>query len=214
MTRPRWLPGPVPAGFLLTLTMVGALLLSALLYYRSVKIQRFLEPALALSVPRSEFARSIADALTQEFGQQPPRGVRFRTSSIVIDESVIFDRSGRISGSGRAILGKVATSFDAVLRDERTRADISSVLVILRYPERDAARADAVRDAAQHKAWRVLTAMYDEEPDLHRTFGYNFVAAVVPSSGPPGSRDPLEIRIVPSERMHIEFLQKLEKYAR
>jgi len=214
MRRPRWLQGPLPPGFLISLTMVGVLLLSALLYYRSVKIQRFLEPALALSVPRSEFARQITDALTNEFGQQPPAGVRFRTSSIVIDEAVIFDREGRISRDGRTILAKIAASFDTVLRDERTRAEIASVLVVLRYPERRAAHATAVRDAAQHKAWRILEAMYVEEPGLHEVFGYNFVATVVPSSGPAGSHDPIEIRIIPSERVHIEFLQKLEKYAR
>jgi len=214
MKRPRWTQGPIPAGFLVTLTMVGILLLSALLYYRSVKIQRFLEPALALSVPRSEFSRLITDALMHEFGQVPPAGVRFRTSSIAIDESLVFDHRDRISANGRAVLGKVARSFDAVLRDERTRADIASVLVILRYPERDAARAFIVKEAAQRKAWRVLEAMYDEEPELHTAFGHNFVAAVVPGSGLQGSREPIEVRIVPSERMHIEFLQKLEKYAR
>jgi hypothetical protein len=193
--------------------MVGVLLLSALLYYRSVKIQRFLEPALALSVPRSEFSRLITDALVHEFGQEPP-GVRFRTSSITIDERLVFDHRDRISANGRAVLGKVARSFDSVLRDERTRADIASVLVILRYPERDASRASVVREAAQRKAWRVLEAMYDEEPELHTVFGYNFVAAVVPGSGLQGQHEPLEVRIIPSERMHIEFLQKLEKYAR
>ena len=214
MKRPRWLQGPVPAGFLVTLTMVGVLLLSALLYYRSVKIQRFLEPALALSVPRSEFSRLITEALVQEFGQEPPAGVRFRTSSITIDERLVFDQRDRISANGRAILGKVASSFDAILRDERVRGDIASVLVILRYPARAASRAAMVREAAQRKAWRVLEAMYDEEPELHTVFGYNFVAAVVPGSGLQGQHEPIEVRIVPSERMHIEFLQKLEKYAR
>src|SRR5512143_2212095 len=47
-------PGPV-----ISLLLIGLVLLSSLLYYRSVKIQRFLEPALALSQPRNEFAKHI-----------------------------------------------------------------------------------------------------------------------------------------------------------
>ncbi len=79
-----------PAGPVLSLLLVGLVLLSALLYYRAVKIQRFLEPALALSQPRNEFAKNIKSIYQKEFGTKPVTGLRIKASSILMDRSFLF----------------------------------------------------------------------------------------------------------------------------
>jgi hypothetical protein len=200
-----------PVGPVLSMLLVGILVLSALLYYRAVKIQRFLEPALALAVPRSEFSHQIMDAMATAFGSPAIDGVNFRTSSIQIAGLLVFSPEGVIHPRGHVVLKKTALAFRSVLQDERTRPDIGFVMLIVRYPgglTGNAARA--ARDAAQSRAWTIMDAMFAEEPGLGRDFGHLFSAMAAP--GTP-RRDDIEFRIVPSERMHIEFLQKLEKYA-
>jgi len=59
----------LPPGPILILTLIGLLLLSALLYYRAVKIQRFLEPVLAITQPRIAFSKNIYNLLLREFGK-------------------------------------------------------------------------------------------------------------------------------------------------
>ena len=79
-----------PAGPILSLLLIGLVLLSALLYYRAVKIQRFLEPALAISKPRNEFSKSIKQIFQQEFGAELVKGIRIRAGSIFIEKSFLF----------------------------------------------------------------------------------------------------------------------------
>ena len=203
----------LPAGPVFSVMLVGILVLSALIYYRAVKIQRFLEPALALSIPRSEFSHKIMDAMAAEFGSSTINGINFRTISIQIAGPLIFTREGRIHPIGHMVLKKVARAFRSVLQDDRTKPDIGFVLLVMQYPEGSSgSAAAALRETSQKQAWRALDVMYTEEPELGRDFGHFFSAVAAPGVFMPESRNDIEIRIVPSERMHIEFLQKLEKY--
>jgi hypothetical protein len=180
-----------------------------------VKIQRFLEPALALAVPRSEFSHQVMDTMAAVFGSPAINGVNFRTTSIQLADQLIFSPEGIIHPRGRVVLKKTALAFRSVLQDERTRPDIGFVMLIVRYPGGlSEAAARRARDAGQDKAWKILDAMFAEEPDLGRDFGYIFSAVTAPGTARTAGRDDIEFRIVPSERMHIEFLQKLEKYTK
>ena len=61
----KFIPHPVP---IVILTLIGLLLLSALLYYKAVRSQRYLEPSLALAQPRIEFIHKIGLFFQEEFG--------------------------------------------------------------------------------------------------------------------------------------------------
>ncbi len=87
-------------GPVLSLLLIGLVLLSALLYYRAVKIQRFLEPALAISQPRNEFSKSIKLIFQQEFGAESIKGLRVKASSILIERSFLFAGGRRPEGLG------------------------------------------------------------------------------------------------------------------
>ena len=91
----------LPAGPLLSLLLIGLVLLSALLYYRAIKIQRFLEPALALSQPRNEFAKNIKVIFQGEFGTSPVRGFKIKGSSIFMDKALLFSQKGVLTATAR-----------------------------------------------------------------------------------------------------------------
>ena len=88
----------LPPGPILILTLIGLLLLSALLYYRAVRIQRFLEPALAITQPRITFSKNINNLILREFGKEESKGIKFRTGSILVEQSLLVDGVHNING--------------------------------------------------------------------------------------------------------------------
>jgi len=203
-----------PAGPVLSLLLIGLVVLSALLYYRAVKIQRFLEPALALSQPRNEFTKNISLNFQQEFGARRIRGIQARTSSIIIDRSLLFSAEGALRPSSKIIIRKLSRLFLSLLADTRTRNNISIVLVAFHYPANDTQPATvAARTQAQQMVGLLQDSLYEAEPELEEKFKSYFAATVHPEHLRRGENGVIELRIIPSELLHIEVLQKLVKYA-
>lgn len=203
-----------PAGPILSLTLIGLLLLSGLLYYRAVKIQRFLEPALAITQPRNEFAASINRKFEQQFGTEPVTGLKVRMSSLVVEKSLVFSEDGVLNPSGRVVLKKLARIFLSLLEDNATRPDISLVLINARFPAGGAGKPNAPeRMKVQRMVGLMQDALFQAEPELGRTYGPYFAAAALPAHPRERAGEILEFRIIPSELLHIEVLRKLQKYA-
>jgi len=207
----RYVP---PAGPVLSLLLIGLVVLSALLYYRAVKFQRFLEPALALSQPRNEFTRNISQNFQREFGALQIGGLQARTSSILIDRSLLFSADGTLRPSSKIVIKKLSRLFLSLLADTRTRNNISLVLVSFHYPADGPKHAIiAGRMQAQHMVGMLQDSLYEAEPELGEKFKAYFAAAVHPEHLRRGEGGVIELRIIPSELLHIEVLQKLMKYA-
>jgi hypothetical protein len=203
-----------PAGPVLSLLLIGLVVLSALLYYRAIKIQRFLEPALALSQPRNEFTKAIGQNFLLEFGALNLGGLQARTSSIVIDRSLLFSADGRLLPAASMITKKLSRLFLSLLLDVRTRNNISIVLVSFHYPANGPKSVvNAQRMQAQQMAGLLQDSLYEEEPELGAKFKPYFAATVQPEHLRHGESGVVELRIIPSELLHIEVLQKLVKYA-
>ena len=211
----KYLP---PAGPVLSLTLIGLVLLSAFLYYRAVKIQRFLEPALAISQPRNEFTRSISQSFQKEFGAESIKGIKVRTSSILMEKSLLFSGAGVLNAGAREDVRKFARVFLSLMEDSHTRSDISLVLIIVRFPSYGPLGSAPSNTAERAKAHRMTGSLQDalffSEPELGRKYGAYFVAAAQPTNPHDVNRGLVEFRIVPSEFLHIEVLEKLEKYSR
>src|SRR6266542_73897 len=94
----RYLP---PVGPVFSLILIGIVLLSGLLYYRAVKIQRYLEPVLALSQPRNEFSKNINRMFEKEFGAAPIKGLTVNASSLTMDKSLLFYDDGILKPTAR-----------------------------------------------------------------------------------------------------------------
>jgi hypothetical protein len=212
-SSPFWKYVP-SVGPVLSLLLIGLVLLSALLYYRAVKIQRFLEPALAISQPRNEFSKNIKTIFQKEFGEESLQGIRIKGSSILIERSFLFSGDDVLTDSAQADLKKLARIFKQLMDDEQSRSDISLVLIIGRFPAGGTWMAHATeRILALRMVGFVQDALFFAEPQLGIRHGAYFVAAAQPSSPNDANRDVIEIRIIPSELLHIKVLEKLQKYA-
>jgi hypothetical protein len=194
--------------------LVGVLLLSAILYYRAVKIQRFLEPALAISEPRTKFSQGVRNLLTREFGPREIEGIRFRGGSIMVDQSLLLAGAHPGPRSELAVLKKLSRFFLAALGDEDLRKYISIVMVNARLPQTDNAALNAeMRYKAQDRAVLILNTLFSLEPMLEKRYAQYFVSTARVFAGSEKELDQIEFRIIPTEQLHIEVLQRLEQYA-
>jgi hypothetical protein len=207
----RYAPSPGPV---LSLLLIGLVLLSALLYYRAVKIQRFLEPALAISQPRNEFSKRIKQIFQKEFGAGSIKGLKLRASSILIEKSFLFTGDGALKASAQTDLKKLSRIFLELMDDEQTRSDISLILIITRFSSNGTwVRYAAERKLSHRLSGFVQDALFVTEPQLGIRYGNYFVASAQPNNPLEGNRELIELRIIPSELLHIKVLEKLEKYA-
>lgn len=203
-----------PAGPILSLLLVGFVLLSALLYYKAVKIQRFLEPALALSQPRNEFTKNIKSIFQKEFGTQSVKGLKIKASSILIDRSVLFSEKGVLTAPAQADLQKLARIFLALMKDDHARSEISLILIIGRYPSFGATGGDvAARMEVQRMVGFLQDVLFHAQTELGIRYSPYFASVAQPTTPHEGNLNTLEFRIIPSEYLHIEVLDKLEKYS-
>jgi len=70
-----------------------------------------------------------------------------------------------------------------------------------------------LRNQVQNRAELILNSMYKVAPGLEREYGKYFAATALPVDPAVKDADWIEFRIIPTERLHIEVLQRLEKYA-
>jgi len=204
----------LPPGPILILTLIGLLLLSALLYYRAVKIQRFLEPALAITQPRITFSKNINNLLLREFGKEESKGIKFKTGSILVEPSLLLAGVHKINGEDTVVLKKLSHVFLAALSDPDIRKNISLIIVSTRLPlSPEIGPNKELRNQAQNRAELILNSMYKVAPGLESKYGRYFAATALPVDPAVKDTDWIEFRIIPTERLHIEVLQRLEKYA-
>ncbi|MBI4689190.1 MAG: hypothetical protein HY754_02815 [Nitrospirae bacterium] len=204
----------LPPEPILSLILIGFLILSGIVYYRAVKIQRFLEPALAVSQPRSEFTRNINKLLVKEFGLEAVRGVKFSMGSIFIEESLLFDKDNRLKESAYSMLKKLGNVFISALSSKNTRLHIDLILINARFPVDSSEELNnRQRLRMQLVADLILDSMYRESPELEKNYSTYFAATAMPVSPPEkGTSDFVEFRIIPSELIHIGLIQRLHKY--
>lgn len=210
----RFLKSILQSGPILIVTLIGLLLLSALIYYRAVNIQRFLEPALAITEPRLRFSQSIKDLLSEEFTPGELSRIKFRFGSILVDQSLLFDATHPAKGKEPPLLNKLGSVFLKALKDPEVRSNISLILVCVRYPlGPDVKLNTELRFHVQERAALILNSLFIAKPELEREYGFSFAATALPITGPQRELAVLEFRLIPAERLHIDILQKLEKYS-
>lgn len=211
MNRKFWGLLP-PVGPVLSIILVGLVLLSGLLYYRAVKIQRFLEPALAFSQPRNEYSKRIGGLFRQEFGSKTPNGLGYSMGVIHLRPALLFSRNGSLSPEGQTILRKLGRIFITLMRDDQSRSEISLVLISARIPLSGPLHATG---AGSHMiAEFVQDGLFRAEPELALRYSSFFATATQPLDLHEGNTGmDVDIRIIPSEFLHIKVLEKLEKYS-
>ncbi len=211
MNRKLWGLLP-PVGPVLSIILIGLVLLSGLLYYRAVKIQRFLEPALAVSQPRNEYSKRIGGLFRKEFGNKPRNELDYSMGVIHLRPALLISPKGNLSPEGQAILRKLARIFITLMRDDQSRSEISLVLISTRIPLSGPLHATG---AQSHMiAVFVQDGLFRAEPELALQYSSFFATATQPLGlHERNTGMEVDIRIIPSEFLHIKVLEKLEKYS-
>ncbi|MBI5098066.1 MAG: hypothetical protein HZB30_02355 [Nitrospirae bacterium] len=199
-------------GPMLSLTLIGILVLSALLYYRAVKIQRFLEPALAITEPRIKFNQEINNLLIKEFGTTA-KGITFRRGSIFVDQSLLFAIPHHKERSKPLMLNKLSRVFLSALSNPDISSHISLILISINLPiTADPNLNKELRFEVQKMTAYILNALYATEPVLEKQYGKYFAVAAISVDAPVKEPNLIEFRMIPSERLHIQALERLEQY--
>jgi hypothetical protein len=204
----------LPPGPIMSLTLIGIMFLSGLLYYRAIKVQRFLEPALAISQPRSEFTDAVNLFLKNEFEPAGLKGVRMIMGTIVVDPAVFLDEGrGRTNGAASPMVKRLGRVLVAALNNDYLRSHVDLVLVVARYPmEPDEGANRQMKLRMRERSEMVLDSLFRVEPLLGERYASYFAATAMAADPAKGGADRIEFRIIPSERLHIEVLQRLKKY--
>ena len=201
----------LPSGPILVLILIGLMFLSALLYYKAVRAQRYLEPSLSIAQPRIDFIQDISRLLVKEFGTEKINGIILASNSIFVDGSLIFSDPVHRKAIDGMFLKKLSQVFLSMLQDQDMRSQFDLVLVSTRLkvsPSMDVTAKK--RTERQHIAESILNSLYKVEPGLLKYYG-TFTATTIPI--PPNQKDNwVEFRIVPSEHLHIELMKSLNKY--
>ncbi len=205
-----------PLGVLVGLTLMGCLLLSAYVYYSAVKIQRFSEPALALAQPRIEFAHSIVTLFSNQFAERKIKGVHFTTDSIFIEESLLLTIIPTEKIKAPPILRELGKTFLLILEDPEIRSYIDLILISTRKgigTEKFLSKLE--RRKLQTKADFILNSLVMVEPSLGTRYNKFFAATALAVAGTgPEKNQAVEFRFIPTERLHVDVLKKLQKYTR
>lgn len=203
----------LPPGPILSLTLIGTLLLGGVLYYRATRIQRFLEPAIAISEPRIQFAIGIGRILKKELGEGEIKDVRFTMDTISVGNSLIsgFTENGKPSP---AVLAQLSKVFLEILKDPQISSYIDFIIVRVKPPlSQNHEENRLLRLKSQHEAERVLDTLFASEPEL-KNYALYFAATSMPESRRGGEDGRLEFQIIPTVQIHIDFLMRLEKYVK
>jgi len=205
----------LPSGPILAVTLVGLLLLSGVTYYRAVEIQRFLEPALAISQPRNEVAEDFNQLLNREFGGKSIEGIQFVMGSIFVDETLLFTDDHHIGNLGHAILRKLGRVFFTALKEKYTGSYVDLILVSVPYSVSSHPGMNSRRRLRmQHEAELILGTMFSQEPALEKDYGHYFVSAALSMAPADKKINLVEFRIIPGEQLHIDVLTRLKKYVK
>jgi hypothetical protein len=196
------------------MALMGLMLLGGLLYYKAVRFQRFLEPALAITQPGSQFDENVRDHIRAEFGPEYVNDIGYALGDIQVRRAAL-DGEAR-HGRGPVVYEKLSKVFRNILEDPEMRADIKVILVstmarVSDDPELVKLNKD-IRRETQDRAEDILDELYSVEPELETTYGLFFETTAMPVYSDMIDTSWVYFRIIPSEKLHIEVLQKLEKY--
>ncbi len=201
----------LPPGVVLSTTLIGLILIGVVLYTKADRAQRFLEPTLAISNPRIQFSGRFAEIVEENLSPEGLRNVLVSGTSIRVRRDNLFPEDfhrGKvplISGIGRI--------FHTVMEDPQMSKYIDFILVVTRFPDAKEHGANIqARKEASGIAENVLNAMFAVSPDLEAKHVVHFASASIADPYAGNIGDVVEFHIIPSERMHIDLLMKLQRY--
>ena len=201
----------LPSGPILVLTLIGLMFSSALLYYKAVRAQRYLEPSLSIAQPRVAFIQDLRSLLVKEFGKEKMEGIALARNSIFVEGSLIFPDPVHSKVIDGRFLKKLSQVFLSMLEDQDMRSQFDIVLVTTRLKISPSLDVTAKRRSErQYIADSIINSLFKVEPELLQHYSTFTATAILIQ---PSLNDTwVEFRIIPNEHLHIELMKSLKKY--
>lgn len=200
----------IPAEPVIILTLIGLMLTGAVLYYRSANLQRFLEPALAVLEPRTRLASRLGDLASEELGIEYAQKLVVRSSSIMVHKSLFTSDAHH---NVPVVIRRLSKMMLRLFEDPWMAANVEMIMVKtsvpINIPTEDRANALA---KMRKQSEAVLNAILGTDPLLAAGYSDKFAATTVYSRNNEKA-DWVTMDIIPSERLHVEVLERLGKYA-
>ncbi len=201
----------LPIEFVVGLTLIGSILVGAVLYSNSIRFQRFIEPVIAVLQPRGEFSSRFKQLILEEFEVLKADEIVLHGNILRVRRSFLTDEGSHRSGFRNfERLGRV---FLGLMEDKWMRANTDFIMVSLQAPYLlDEEGNRKIRQATARDAELVLVTVLNATPELRAKYAPLFTSSVI--SSPPGTQlgEWVTFHIMPSERFHEEVLKRLEKY--
>jgi hypothetical protein len=200
----------LPPGPILSITLIGLILLSAVLYYRAVKAQRFLEPALAISQPWNNIVISFRNIFFDEFGLDA-RDVRFGGDVIYVKKAALLQDV--YHGHSSEVLDKVGRVLGRAMENPAISPYVDFILIAARAPiTEDRELNKKRRQEVDIMSSAVLDALFRQVPELEDKFARHFTSSALMALVRKDEDQWFEFHVVLNERLHIQLLESLEKY--
>ena len=200
----------IPDEPVVILILIGMILIGALLYYRAVNLQRFLEPALAVLEPRTQLSMRLKNLAKEELGPEYGQNVIVQSSGLMLHKSLFS--TPQYHGIP-VFINRLGNMIQRLFEDPWMSSNVEIVMIKTSVPM---GLPQEIRNSAQEKMQQrseaLLNAILGSNSVLSAGYSDKFAATAVLSRKAEAA-DWIALDIIPSERLHIEILEKLGKYA-
>lgn len=192
------------------LVLIGLMLIGALLYYRAVNLQRFLEPALAVLEPRSMLSLRMKELASEELGPEYAQSVIVRSSGLMLHKSLFS--SPQHSGIP-VFVKRLSDMMRRLFEDPWMSSNVEMIMVRASVPlDMPIEVRNELTERMRKYSETLLKAILGLNPGLAEGYSDKFAATVV-LNRKSEEADWIALDIIPSERLHVEMLERLGKYA-
>jgi len=204
----RFIP---PLRVVMTLALMSVLLLSLVIYYRAIRIQRVSELALAIYQPQNDFSQNMIGPFIKLFDKKKISSIRFTANSLCIDESLLLMVAPNSEDTQPTILKDLGKIFHAILQDPELRSNIELILVSTIGPV-SPGMSLSIKNyrILQAKSESVLRSLFIAEPELEQKYSSFFASTVISATDAERDQCAVEFRFIPNDRLYIEYLQRVQ----
>lgn len=204
----RFLP---PLRVVMTLALMSLLLLSLIVYYRAVRIQKFSELTLAIYQPQKEFRQKTLGPFIKLFDKKKLSSIAFTDNSFCLEEPLLLMDEPNGKNTQPTITGDLGKTFHAILQDNELRSNIELILVSTIEPlSPSMSLSNKNFRSQQEKSDSVLRSLLEAEPELKQKYSSFFASMAVSTADVERDQCLIEFRFIPNNRLYTNYLQRVK----
>ena len=195
----------------MTLALMSLLLLSLVVYYRAVRIQKFSELALAIYQPQNEFRQKTLGPFIKLFDKKKISRIAYTDNSFCIEEPLLLVGEQNSNIPQQTIMGDLGKTFHEILQDPELRSNIDMILVSTIEPlSPSMSLSNKNFRSLQEKSDSVLWSLFVAEPELKQKYSSFFTSTVISTADVESDQCMIEFRFIPNNRLYTNYLQRVQ----